>query len=82
MLFWPGLFDAQEMVAAFGTDSLPAPDGLAERDGGTESEDRSTVAVRIPYNLPLQSYGQHEEPWVATQTYTEPDCFGRAWEKW
>lgn len=79
VLVWPALFDAVEMVPTFGTDE---PSGL-----GTITEDEAkkagdVVGVRIPYNLPLQSYSPNEEPWVATQNYTEPDCLGRTWERW
>ena len=70
------------MIGTFGTDTLPAVD-LANKGADVKSEvGGSQVALRMPYNLPLQSYGRHEEPWVATQTYTEPDCLGRTWDSW
>lgn len=37
------------------------------------------VGLRMPYDLPLSSYGPNDIPWCATQTYTEPDWKGRAW---
>lgn len=38
------------------------------------------VGFRIPYDLPLTSYGPADEPWCATANYTEPDWLGQTWE--
>lgn len=48
----------------------------------TISTDNKTVVVslRMPYDLPLEPYGQNNKPWVATATYTEPDWMGRVWK--
>lgn len=70
VLVWPALF-AQDaaMAATFLQDTVPG-DGV---------EDGPVVALRLPYNLPLQPYGKQEVPWVATAKHTEPDRIGRLW---
>jgi tyrosyl-DNA phosphodiesterase-1 len=45
----------------------------------SHTKKRIVVGLRMPYDLPLSSYGPEEVPWCATQTYTEPDWKGRAW---
>lgn len=73
VLVWPGLFaDKARMVGTFQKDN---PD----RDVGDWGAETPIVGLRIPYNLPLQSYGADEKPWVATASYTEPDWQGRTW---
>ena len=70
VLVWPELYASDAtMKATFMTDSLA--------DG--EVEGKSAVALRVPYNLPLQPYGKAEVPWVATDRHTEPDRLGRTW---
>ncbi|KAK4157314.1 putative tyrosyl-DNA phosphodiesterase [Chaetomidium leptoderma] len=72
VLVWPGLYaDDATMKATFLTDSLA--------DGEVE-EGKSAVALRVPYNLPLQAYGEAEVPWVATASHLEPDWEGRTWQ--
>ncbi|ROW16650.1 hypothetical protein VPNG_01554 [Cytospora leucostoma] len=74
VLVWPFLFAEQaRMVGTFQKDT---PDG----DDGGWTTDTPIVGLRIPYNLPLQSYGADEKPWVATASYTEADWQGRTWE--
>ncbi|ROW01121.1 hypothetical protein VSDG_02679 [Cytospora chrysosperma] len=69
VLVWPSLFaEKARMVGTFQKDT---PD----RDAETP-----IVGLRIPYNLPLQSYGKDEKPWVATASYKEADWQGRTWE--
>lgn len=69
VLVWPSLFaEKARMVGTFQRDT---PNGDAETP---------IVGLRIPYNLPLQSYGKDEKPWVATASYTEADWQGRTWE--
>ncbi|KAI0010015.1 phospholipase D/nuclease [Xylariaceae sp. FL0662B] len=71
VLVWPELLsDGAKMVGTFMTD-MPAEDDV---DG-----DQPLVGLRIPYNLPLQRYGNNEVPWVATASYNEPDWMGRVW---
>jgi tyrosyl-DNA phosphodiesterase-1 len=73
VLVWPALYDETAvMVPTFRTDE-PAADAVRAEEG------RSVVGVRIPYNLPLQPYGRTETPWVATQSYSEPDWMGQVW---
>ncbi|KAG6366663.1 hypothetical protein INS49_000842 [Diaporthe citri] len=68
VLVWPALFSEKaKMVGTFQTDTLE------------ESTETSTVALRIPYDQPLQAYGADEKPWVATASYHEPDWKGRVW---
>lgn len=79
VLVWPDLFAADgtaRMAGAFGTD-VPAREDL---DGdGNGNGNGPLVGLRIPYSLPLQRYGDTEGPWVATETYTTPDCKGQTW---
>ncbi|KAL2158920.1 hypothetical protein VTH06DRAFT_2950 [Thermothelomyces fergusii] len=71
VLVWPGLYgEGAVMRGTFLTDSL-GPDEVEE---GT-----TAVALRMPYNLPLQPYGKGEVPWVATADHSEPDWKGRVW---
>lgn len=74
VLVWPGLYaEGATMRATFLTDTLA--DGEVDEGKGAAA----AVALRVPYNLPLQPYGKHEVPWVATASYTEPDWMGRVW---
>lgn len=71
VLVWPGLYaEDAAMRATFLTDSL------AE---GEVEEGQAAVALRMPYNLPLQPYGRQEVPWVATASHSEPDWMGQVW---
>ncbi|KAI1775025.1 phospholipase D/nuclease [Hypoxylon cercidicola] len=74
VLVWPALFaEAAKMVGTFMAD-VPGKEDL---DG-----DGPLVGLRIPYSLPLQRYGDTERPWVATESYTEPDWKGQLWGGW
>ncbi|KAK4130176.1 phospholipase D/nuclease [Trichocladium antarcticum] len=67
VLVWPALYaEGATMQATFLTDAL-------EEEGG------EVVALRVPYNLPLQPYGEDEIPWVATARHAEPDWMGGVW---
>ncbi|ROW04428.1 hypothetical protein VMCG_04983 [Cytospora schulzeri] len=69
VLVWPSLFgEGARMVGTF------------QKDTPDEDAETPIVGLRIPYNLPLQSYGADEKPWVATASYIEPDWQGRTWE--
>ncbi|KAL8709351.1 MAG: hypothetical protein Q9220_005944 [cf. Caloplaca sp. 1 TL-2023] len=37
------------------------------------------VGLRMPYDLPLVPYSEHEMPWCATAPCAEPDWMGRIW---
>ena len=77
VLVWPELLtgDAKAtMVGTFKTD-LPSREDCSDGD-----ENSPVVGLRIPYDLPLQKYGDAEAPWVATMRYTEPDWMGRVWQ--
>ncbi|KAI1360487.1 tyrosyl-DNA phosphodiesterase [Xylaria arbuscula] len=78
VLVWPELLaggDAKAtMVGTFKTD-MPS-----EADCGDLEDNSPVIGLRIPYDLPLQKYGDAEVPWVATMGYTEPDWMGRVWQ--
>jgi len=72
VLVWPGLYaEDATMRGTFLTDSL---------EEGEVEERKAAVALRMPYNLPLQAYGKGEVPWVATASHAEPDWMGQVWE--
>jgi tyrosyl-DNA phosphodiesterase-1 len=69
VLVWPALYaEDAVMKATFLTDSL------------AEADNKPAVALRLPYNLPLQPYGKQEVPWVATAKHSEPDWMGQVWK--
>ncbi|KAI9729759.1 MAG: hypothetical protein M1834_006710 [Cirrosporium novae-zelandiae] len=37
------------------------------------------IGLRMPYDLPLVPYKQHELPWCATAVHAEPDWMGQTW---
>jgi tyrosyl-DNA phosphodiesterase 1 len=76
VLVWPRLFGEEAvMVETFQTDTPDISEGEGEGVGGG----RIRVGLRLPYSLPLQSYGNQEKPWVATLSHSEADCLGRHW---
>ncbi|KAK4197276.1 putative tyrosyl-DNA phosphodiesterase [Triangularia verruculosa] len=91
VLVWPGLYDEKAVMRpAFLSDTLLASEeniaGVSDDGNGKEKETdddqnkAAEVALRMPYNLPLQRYGPGEVPWVATANHTEPDWMGRIWQ--
>ncbi|KAM4056811.1 tyrosyl-DNA phosphodiesterase domain-containing protein [Hirsutella rhossiliensis] len=75
VLVWPELYgQGSVMVGSFQSDT---PGSGPETGAGGGS---AIVGLRIPYSLPLQRYGPHEVPWVASMNHSEPDCQGRIWE--
>jgi len=73
VLVWPALFAKNAaMVATFKRDM---PD--ATSIGG----ETPIVGLRLPYNLPLQRYGKHEVPWVASMDHDGPDWKGQLWQE-
>lgn len=75
VLVWPDLLEEGSlMVPTFKTDT---PNGEDWAEEGKEG--RRLIGVRIPYDLPLQQYGQGEVPWVTSMAHTEPDRFGNVW---
>lgn len=74
VLVWPSLVAGSDnaiMKATFGTDE--------PSEHLSETGKDSVVAVRMPYNLPLQPYGDKEVPWVPTMAHEEPDWMGNSW---
>ncbi|KAK3324704.1 tyrosyl-DNA phosphodiesterase-domain-containing protein [Cercophora scortea] len=71
VLLWPSLF---------AKDAIMRPSFLKdELDTEDEEQDKPAVALRLPYNLPLQRYGPRERPWVASEDYRTPDWKGEVW---
>lgn len=52
-----------------GTD-MPEEKGMGER---------TVVAWRMPYDLPLIPYAKDDKPWCANEADGERDCLGRVW---
>ncbi|KAF2964442.1 hypothetical protein GQX73_g9137 [Xylaria multiplex] len=75
VLVWPELLTGDAEAKMVGT--FKADEPKSDDDSGDDSS--PIVGLRIPYNLPLQKYGDSEVPWVATMSYTEPDWLGRVW---
>lgn len=38
------------------------------------------VGLRMPYGLPIKSYGENDLPWCTTMSYGEEDWKGQSWE--
>lgn len=41
---------------------------------------KKVVGLRMPYGLPIKSYGKNDLPWCATMSYGEEDWKGQSWE--
>ncbi len=84
VLVWPALWDRQgsaaQMVPVFGKDS-PEEWMTGHRTAEIPHEDTAAVTVgwRMPYDLPLVSYGRNEMPWFNNEPCDEADCMGRTW---
>lgn len=53
-----------------------------QEDAGSQTPEEvntTTVAFRMPYDLPLTPYGPDTVPWTATGVHTEPDWMGQTW---
>ncbi|EFX02897.1 tyrosyl-DNA phosphodiesterase [Grosmannia clavigera kw1407] len=73
VMVWPGLFaETAVMQIVGGSDSVLQP-------ATGKAAGRPVVALRVPYDLPLQQYGKGEIPWVCTLPDEEPDWTGQAW---
>ena len=82
VVVWPALWDENdedhaEMVPAFKKD-LPSSKHNAANDGD-DSNQKTTVGWRMPYDLPLVPYLSDEMPWCAAAPDKEPDWMGRTW---
>ena len=82
VVVWPGLFvDDDDVPGTTAKTAKMVP--CFKRDQPLESEsmdDDVVVGFRMPYDLPLASYGPEDQPWCATASYTEPDWLGQTWE--
>lgn len=86
VLVWPELYqEGAVMQGSFLTDSLEEREEVnkeAADDVKPDEEGQKTVvALRMPYSLPLQRYGDGEVPWVATANHLEPDWMGQVWRR-
>ncbi len=84
VLVWPGLFaEGALMKGMFLQDAVARSSEEKEKSGeemgGNGEADKPVVALRMPYDLPLQGYGKSEVPWVATMSHMEPDKFGQVY---
>ena len=70
VLVWPGLYAGGAVMKGAFQEDEPAD----------VTEGKATVALRVPYSLPLQAYGRGEVPWVATARHLEPDWMGQSWQ--
>ncbi|KAK4142415.1 tyrosyl-DNA phosphodiesterase I [Dichotomopilus funicola] len=68
VLVWPELYQKGAVMQ-----------GSFLTDWPGEREEKTVVALRMPYSLPLQKYGDGEVPWVATANHLEPDWRGQVW---
>jgi tyrosyl-DNA phosphodiesterase 1 len=81
VLVWPELWKERgapsdhseriEMAPVFMQD-MPS---IEPSDEG-ESEKRTIVGLRMPYDLPIVQYAEDSMPWCATSSYAEPDWRG------
>ena len=83
VVVWPALWgdDVEggvQMVPVFGKDTPGSGEDEAEAAGAVEGI-KTKVGWRMPYDLPLASYGKDELPWCATMPCEEPDWMGRSW---
>ncbi|KAI3336021.1 tyrosyl-DNA phosphodiesterase [Ustulina deusta] len=76
VLVWPELLTGDAEATMVGTFKTDEPGREAE--GGDENNS-PVVGLRMPYDLPLQKYGDSEVPWVATMSHPEPDWMGQVW---
>lgn len=81
VVVWPGLFKEDDemevvMVPTFGRDMPEAGDVEA---GVATTAAKTTIGVRMPYDLPLVPYGKADVPWCATMAHEEPDWMGNVW---
>jgi tyrosyl-DNA phosphodiesterase-1 len=81
------------MVPVFGKDKpnekdVPKREENMSGDGGGHAMQElvkngkramTVVGFRMPYDLPLTSYGPDAKPWCATMKYPEPDWKGLTW---
>lgn len=53
-----------------------------DREDEKRQEESHTIIVgaRMPYDLPLVSYGKDDIPWCASASYSEPDWMGKTWK--
>ncbi|KAL8866107.1 MAG: hypothetical protein Q9174_006488 [Haloplaca sp. 1 TL-2023] len=53
--------------------------GLRKQEPERQKVARKRVGLRMPYDLPLVSYGKDEMPWCKSLPHMEPDWMGRSW---
>ncbi|KAL8948385.1 MAG: hypothetical protein Q9222_005426 [Ikaeria aurantiellina] len=66
-----------------GDETTDEEGGKGIREGEREEEKTTKkkirVGLRMPYDLPLVPYAEHEMPWCATAPCAEPDWMDRIW---
>ena len=82
VVVWPALWDdghegSVEMVPTFKKDCPPGEEGDRGTDEGSTLKRR--IGLRMPFDLPLLPYAEHESPWCATAPDNQPDWMGRVW---
>ena len=82
IVVWPALWDdglegSVEMIPVFKNDRPPVDEADLGTGGGSTS--KAKIGLRMPFDLPLVRYADHEEPWCATAPDNEPDLMGRVW---
>ncbi|KAE8372423.1 tyrosyl-DNA phosphodiesterase I [Aspergillus bertholletiae] len=74
VVVWPQLYvqgtESATMVPSFKRD---IPECLENRTTDT------VIGLRMPYDLPLTPYTDHDTPWCATAQHPEPDWLGQTW---
>lgn len=71
--------DDVDMVPVFGRD-LPAEEDVGVQEIIGQGQKKIVVGFRMPYDLPLEPYGEGEVPWCASASHEEPDWKGVVWE--
>ena len=84
IIVWPALWDEgrehiTEMVPVFKGDMPTEDEGTSVSLGATDGCVKNKVGWRMPYDLPLVPYEDHEMPWCASLPHEEPDWTGESW---
>jgi tyrosyl-DNA phosphodiesterase-1 len=84
VVVWPELFQSDQMASPDGksdgqSDAVIVPCFKEDTPRLSGDEKDVVVGFRMPYDLPLTSYGASDEPWCATAEYELPDWRGQRW---
>ena len=78
VVVWPFMLQEDEGAKIIPTFQHDRPDASRL----LKPECKSLIGLRIPYSLPLKSYGRNDEPWIATAAYDHPDIHGIVQRPW